>query len=192
MKRFLLPILAMLATASPAAASTFDLGSLGSFQLFGNSYAAVFGSGTGSFTDYYTFNVGQSTNLGGQSVTVSFGTVNLSLSQVAFYQAGQSTAFAVDTSPSSFSLSNLSSGSYVMAITGALSGTGFLSTGVGSYAGSLTAAAAGRVASTPLPATWGMMLLGLGVLVFMGYRHQRGERASAQTPERQRPEIVPA
>jgi len=179
MKRFLLPILAILTTVTPAAASTFDLGSLGSFQLFGNSYSAVFGSGTGSFTDYYTFNVNQSTNLGGQSLTVSFGTVNLSLSQVAFYQAGQSTAFAVDTTPSSFSLGNLSSGGYVMAITGALSGTGFLSTGIGTYAGSLTASAAGPVASTPLPATWGMMLLGLGLLVFLGYRHTRDQRSSS-------------
>jgi hypothetical protein len=40
--------------------------------------------------------------------------------------------------------------------------------------GSLTITAA-----TPLPATWGMMLLGLGVLGFMGYRRRRDGSALA-------------
>ncbi len=34
-----------------------------------------------------------------------------------------------------------------------------------------------NVAATPLPATWGMMLLGLGVLGFMGYRRRKDTRA---------------
>ena len=30
-----------------------------------------------------------------------------------------------------------------------------------------------NISATPLPSTWGMMLLGLGVLGFMGYRRRR-------------------
>ena len=38
----------------------------------------------------------------------------------------------------------------------------------------------GNVSATPLPSTWGMMLLGLGVLGFMGYRR----RSSTMLPDR--------
>jgi PEP-CTERM motif-containing protein len=170
-KRFLLAVLTTLSIASPAAASTFDLGTLGPLQLFGNSYGAFAGIGTGPFTDYYTFNLNQPANLGGQTITFDIGSVNLDLNQVAFYQAGQSTAFATDTTPGSFSLSNLASGNYVMAITGTLGGS-FFATGVGSYAGALTESAA-AVSATPLPSTWGMMVLGLGVLGYLAFRGKR-------------------
>jgi PEP-CTERM motif len=39
--------------------------------------------------------------------------------------------------------------------------------------------ASSSVSATPLPSTWGMMLLGLGVLGFMGYRRKRNDNAHA-------------
>jgi len=41
--------------------------------------------------------------------------------------------------------------------------------------------ASGSVSATPLPSTWGMMLLGLGVLGFIGYRHRRKRAACSGT-----------
>jgi len=62
----------------------------------------------------------------------------------------------------------------------AVNGAGYLFASLG-FAGVCTnCVAEGSLtitAATPLPATWGMMLLGLGVLGFMGYRRRRNETA---------------
>ena len=64
----------------------------------------------------------------------------------------------------------------------AVNGAGYLFASLG-FAGVCTnCVAEGSLtitAATPLPATWGMMLLGLGVLGFMGYRRRRNETALA-------------
>ena len=57
----------------------------------------------------------------------------------------------------------------------ATNGSGYLwgSLGFGGVCSHCVADGTLNISATPLPSTWGMMLLGLGVLGFMGYRRRR-------------------
>jgi hypothetical protein len=162
MRRFLLAAATVFAIASPAAANTVDLGTIGSAgTTFSDSFST--NTGTGSFTDDYTFKIDGSGTITGSTTSVSLFFANLSLNQIALYQVGSSAAPMIDTSPGSFSFSGLSNGSYILAVSGVFSGLG-----TAEYSGSIKE----QISSTPLPASWTLMILGLMGLGFFAYRRK--------------------
>jgi PEP-CTERM motif len=165
----------------PAKAATYSFSYQG-----GVNDPTVSGSGT------FTTNAANNLVIAGSGV-FSMGSVSggTSLFPVTAYTAGfnSDNVFPIDSSAGILfeGTTNLNFFANIFAPTGTSLGVGasdawFSATNGGGYlwgslgfAGVCTHCVADgtlRISATPLPSTWGMMLLGLGVLGFMGYRRR--------------------
>lgn len=138
----------------PAAHAAQDLGVIGNaLTWFGNS----FGRPLQSFTDYYTFELDESSKLRGGALALDFTFFNyerdLDIDSISLSGNGwQSTLTTADPDWTLFSFSNLSAGSYVLTINGSVPGDEG-----GSYIGALYAIAS----PAPEPEVLAMAALGL-------------------------------
>jgi hypothetical protein len=160
-----------------ASATTFDLDPAltanGGLTDIGNTVAAVAGHSTVSFDDIYTFSV-PAANLGDPSGTYTVGHTkigkvtsdNLSIGDITFFSVdalGGHHTIATDFGGGDFSPSvTLTSGAYGFEITG----NTLLSNKGGSYGGNLSL----TLTPVPEPETYGMLLVGLGLLGFTARR----------------------
>lgn len=147
--------------SAPAQAAT-NLGTLvDEWTWFGNTL----GAGTSTFTDYYTFTLGEDGLVAGGTFELDIGNwYNVDLSSVSLSGANVSTS--QDLNPNDgFSFKDLLSGTYQLAVTGKV--TGF--TG-GAYLGAIHAVAV----PVPEPADYAITLVGLaGVAMLMRRRKAR-------------------
>ncbi len=126
----------------------------------------------GSFTDAVigTFTLDQTSNVTGSVIaatSVSWNGLTLPLQSVSFSFAGISGKTDLDTSANGFSYANLAAGTYQLLASGTLSGVGALNGAaiVGAqFSTTLVATPA------PEPATYALMLAGIGALGFLARR----------------------
>lgn len=98
---------------------------------------------------------------------------------ILFQGTGNTSFFANIFAPTGQSLGVGTSTAWLSAVNGA--GYLFASLGFAGVCSNCVAEGSLSItAATPLPSTWGMMLLGLGVLGFLGYRRSRSGSALAQ------------
>lgn len=144
-----------LACVAPVASAATNLGTLGSnFTLFGKSYSTPLAS----FTDYYTFNIANTGTVAGGTIELDFGNLyNLNVSKITLAGGSIASSSLIDLNPNDgFSFSGLGIGSYVMAVSGSV--TGLLG---GAYVGGIHAVAATVAAPVPEPEEYAMALLGI-------------------------------
>lgn len=98
---------------------------------------------------------------------------------ILFQGIGNTSFFANIFAPTGQSLGVGTSTAWLSAVNGA--GYLFASLGFAGVCSNCVAEGSLSItAATPLPSTWGMMLLGLGVLGFLGYRQRRSGSVLAQ------------
>lgn len=144
---------------------------------FNNSVSANIGNtltSSGTFTDNYTFTYSSAFDVSSAIISISSGSgsgldinsftlTNTTTGQV--YTGTSSTASLLQTY--TITAGNLSSGNYVLTVSGSSSGLG------GSYGGNI------NVAAVPEASTTAMMLAGLAVVGLMAARRRRGMRKTA-------------
>jgi len=150
------------AMAAPACTQTFSLGWLSpsSSVMFGDSF-----SSPGSFNDCFSFSLSGAADAICLTLQWDWSThLDLDLNSVALSGTGLSGP-VVDTTPSTFTFANLQSGSYVLAVAGAVTdrNPGRNRDSVG-YSGLLSTNAPSIAAPVPEPETYAMLLLGAGLL----------------------------
>lgn len=157
------------AISGAASAMTTDLGVLNATDSsFSREFWRIFnaGSALGNFTDYYTFELAESSTATGGTLVFDWGGVDLSISSVGL--AGGTLASAqVDTTPDTFSFSGLGAGNYTLAVNGNLKQIGIA--GIAQYSGTIHAVAA----AVPEPEHAAMMFAGLLGLGMFGARRAR-------------------
>jgi hypothetical protein len=182
--RQIIAIAAFIASAAPAQAAFYNFTFVG-----GANDAAVSASGTFATNDVdssiiagngvFTFSP-----VSDQAATLFPATANTaglssdnvfpidSSAGILFQGTGNTSFFANIFAPTGQTLGLGTSTAWLSAVNGA----GYLFASLGFDGVCTNCVAEGSLsitAATPLPSTWGMMLLGLGVLGFMGYRRKR-------------------
>jgi MYXO-CTERM domain-containing protein len=163
-----------LVVSSHAMAVTQDLGTLtSSGSGFSQGFVRFFGLGSdlGTFTDYYTFNIGNANVAAGGTLSFDFGFVDLTLNSVSLFATGNPGAATLDPTPGAFTFSNLiANTSYTLAVTGTLLSNQWLDIGAAYYEGSIRSVAS----AAPEPSALMLALAGLaGVLTLARRRRVR-------------------
>jgi hypothetical protein len=180
-------IAAMIASGAPAKAAFYDFTFTGGAHDQGVSASGTFTtndannsivSGSGIFSISPVSNQ-PATLFQATADTAGLSSDNVfpidSSAGILFQGTGNTTFFANIFAPTGKALGVGTSDAWFSAV---INGTGYLLGSLG-FAGVCSDCVADgtlsitAVAATPLPATWGMMLIGLGVLGFMGYRRKR-------------------
>lgn len=154
-----------------ASATTFDLTSVllasGSTNI-GNSFVATSPTSLTAFDDTYLFSVPQ-LNTGDPEGTYTLGITkrltNINISDISFFQIVNGQHVAVDSSFGDgqfFPLNDVAAGSYGFEIVGKTKIAGV----TGSYGGTMSL----TLTPVPEPETYGMLLVGLGLLGFTARR----------------------
>lgn len=163
-------LVAMGSHMAPASAATTNIGDLllqpgYTYNLFNS-----FSSGTGSFSDLYTFDLSQPSQSLGTTVTfqISLSGNSLALDNMVI-QLTDSSMNVLGTDTQALS-------GYTLSISGPLAaGTGYGFWVTGDVTGTLGGSYSGLLAAVPVPEaeTYAMMLVGLGLVGFMVRRRTR-------------------
>src|SRR5216684_578984 len=154
-------IAAMIVSGAPAKAATYDFTFTGGANDQGVSASGTFTTNDANNSLVFGSGIFSISPVSNQPATLFQATGNTSFYANIFAPTGQS--LGVGTSDAWFS-AVINGAGYLV---GSLGFDGICSNCVADGTLSITAAA------TPLPATGGMMLLGLGVLGFLGYRRKQ-------------------
>lgn len=180
-------VVAMIASGSPVKAATYDFTFTGGANDQGVSASGMFTTNDANNSIVTGSGIFSISPVSNQTATLFQPTANTaglssdnvfpvdSAAGILFQGTGNTTFFANIFAPTGKALGVGTSDAWFSAVingagylVGSLGFDGICSNCVADGTLSITAASA-----TPLPATWGMMLLGFGVLGFVGYRRKR-------------------
>lgn len=164
-----LTAVALALTALGAQAKTENLGVIDSV---GKEFGNIFFCSTPDFTDYYTFSIADPGTVSGSIVDTSYVllfTKDVTLKSLTLTSSGSSVALAKDYSASSFSFSGLASGSYTLAVNGAVTGALAIA---GAYSGTIKAVSAPVASPTPEASDLMMTAMGLGGVAWLVRRRR--------------------
>jgi hypothetical protein len=152
---------ALLLSIGTANASTTSIGDLTSYGMDG--YSALPSNGVGSFSDIYNFTVKSLSGVGAAVASLNHGSL--------WNTQGLSLTLR-DSSNVILATGTLTNGSYSLSETLARGGYSFTVAGNGSGLFGGKYAINAIAAPVPEPATWAMMLAGIGLIGFMAYRRR--------------------